>query len=90
VGKTRRAGEIRDGLWLDPPGYGEQHAAKVTGSTWEIRQGRGVATLRLAMGWLPLAEVGEARGTGEAGNDGRGTGPHFWALEKRARMWGLM
>ena len=36
-----------------------------------------------------LAEVGEARGTDEAGNDGGGTGPYFWALEKRARMWGL-
>ena len=36
-----------------------------------------------------LAEVGEAHGTDEAGNDGGGTGPYFWALEKRARMWGL-
>src|SRR6185436_8453474 len=27
-----------------------------------------------------LAEVGEARGTYEAGNDGGGTGPHFWTL----------
>jgi hypothetical protein len=35
------------------------------------------------------AEVGEAHGTDEAGNDGGGTGPHFWVLGKRARMWGL-
>src|SRR5437773_9330739 len=89
VGKTRRAGEIRDGLWLDPPGYWEQHAAKVAGSTWEIRHGWGVATIRPAIGWLPWRKS-EARGTDEAGNDGGGTGPYFWALEKRARMWGLM
>jgi hypothetical protein len=84
-----QAGEIRDGLWLDPPGYGEQHAAKVAGSTWEIRHGEGrdaQASGRLAA----LAEVGEAHGTDEASNDGGGTGPHFWVLEKRARMWGLM
>jgi hypothetical protein len=45
MGKATRAGEIRVGLWPDPPGYGEQHAAKVAGSTWEIRLGGGVATL---------------------------------------------
>lgn len=36
------------------------------------------------------SEVGEADGTEETGNDGGGTGPHFWVLVKRARMWGLM
>jgi hypothetical protein len=35
------------------------------------------------------AEVGEARGTEEAGNDGRGTGPHFWVLTKERRTGGL-
>jgi hypothetical protein len=33
-----------------------------------------------------VAEVGEAHGTDEAGNDGGGTGPHFWVLGKRAKM----
>lgn len=32
------------------------------------------------------AEVGEAHGTEEANNDGRGTGPHFWALMKERRI----
>lgn len=35
------------------------------------------------------AEVGEAHGTDEAGNDGGGTGPHFWVFGKRARIGGL-
>jgi hypothetical protein len=35
------------------------------------------------------AEVGEAHGTEEAGNDGGGTGPHFWGLTKGRRMRGL-
>ena len=48
-GKATRAREIRGGLLPDPPGYGEQHAAKVAGSTWEIRRGRGVATLAPAV-----------------------------------------
>src|SRR5216684_8764650 len=89
VGKATRAREIRDGLWPDPPGYGEQHAAKVAGSTWEIRLGRGVATLMSAVGRQPKAEVGEAHGTDEAGNDGGGTRPYFWVFGKRARVWGL-
>ena len=35
------------------------------------------------------AEVGEAHGTEEAGNDGGGTGPHFWVLTKERRNGGL-
>jgi hypothetical protein len=50
---------------------------------------RGVATLTPVNRPAPRAEVGEAHGTDEAGNDGGGTGPHFWALGKRARMRGL-
>ena len=60
-GNAMRAGEIRDGLWLDPPVYWEQHAAKVAGSTWEIRYGREVATLAPAQ-------------TGSAGGSRRGLG----------------
>ena len=36
-----------------------------------------------------LAEVGEVHGTDETGNDGGGTGPHFWVRGKLARMRGL-
>ena len=35
------------------------------------------------------AEVGEAHGTEEAGNDGGGTGPHFWVPRKGWRIGGL-
>ena len=58
MGKAAWSREIRDGLWSDPPGYGEQHAAKVAGSTWEIRRERGVATLEPAQagGWRRKSE----------------------------------
>jgi hypothetical protein len=36
-----------------------------------------------------LAGVGEAHGTCEAGNDGGGTGPHFWVSPRQARVRGL-
>jgi hypothetical protein len=51
-----------------------------------------VGRLRLSRRHRPAAgtEVGEAHGTDEAGNDGGGTGPHFWVLRKRAKMRGLM
>jgi RNA-directed DNA polymerase len=35
------------------------------------------------------AGVGEAHGTEETGNDGGGTGPHFWVSRKRARIGGI-
>jgi hypothetical protein len=44
---------------------------------------------RTGNGLAASAEVGEAHGTDEAANDGGGTGPHFWVLGKRARVWGL-
>jgi hypothetical protein len=84
-----RAREIRDGLWPDLPGYGEQHAAKVTGSTWEVRRGWRGRDPQAGSGPEAQTEVGEARGTEEAGNDGGGTGPHFWVLGKQARARGL-
>jgi hypothetical protein len=87
-GEGHASQRIRDALWLDPPGYGEQHAAKVARSTWEIRTGRG-RDPKTGQGPVVRAEVGEAHGTDEAGNDGGGTGPHFWVLGKRARIGGL-
>lgn len=46
---------------------------------------------RLLMSGKPTAQtgVGEAHGTEEAGNDGGGTGPHFWVPRKRERVEGL-
>ena len=38
---------------------------------------------------VSVAEVGEAHGTDEAGNDGGGTGPHFWVPRKRERGRGI-
>jgi len=38
---------------------------------------------------VSLAGVGEAHGTDEAGNDGGGTGPHFWVSPRQVRVRGL-
>src|SRR6187549_2962031 len=35
------------------------------------------------------AEVGEAHGTDEAGNDGGGTGPHFWSAWEAGKDEGI-
>ena len=55
-------------------------------ATWEARFGRQVATADAGKAGELKAGVGEAHGTDEAGNDGGGTGPHFWVLLRRERI----
>ena len=62
---------------------------KVDWATWEAHLGGGSRQPPLPGKPAAQVGVGEAHGTDEAGNDGGGTGPHFWVPHEAGKDRGI-